>query len=123
MQRGLFYAILLSAALLLQAAATSFAPGAAIHQSGACASDQIAFGASSATTEHGHAGQPNDHSRACDHCDWCMAGAPLATAGTIVVASATARFSNQPLHYDNFEPLAGARIDHNASPRAPPSLS
>jgi hypothetical protein len=122
MQRRFFYALLVSAALLLQAATVTFAFEATAHSSGACARDQIAFGVSGGAAEDGGAGHAKDHSRACNHCGWCAAGSPLPATTTIAASGAT-EFFKQTIHIDHFEPRTGARIDPNASPRAPPSLS
>jgi hypothetical protein len=123
MRRRAVFALLAIAALLLQATMSTHAfkpraPGGLNE----CGRGQIAFNVdANAQKDGGDANHARKHWR--NECLPCATSAPLPMPAAIAAAIVVTRISPPLIHADNFEARSGVRIDLNAPPTAPPSLS
>ncbi len=122
-RRGPLYAILVSLALLLQAATATFAFKDAGHRAAQdCGRGQVLRGAASISPDvGGDAGQAPK--QAHDHCAWCVTGASMPAPEMIFVTTGAAEFSTRLYFKNRFQPRSNSRIEPNAAPRAPPALA
>jgi len=123
MRRRAIYALLAIAALLLQATMSThaFKPQTPDRLT-ECVRGQIALNvAADARKDVDDANHARKHWR--NECLPCATSASLPAPAAIAVAIVVAKISPPPLQADDFETRSGVRIDLNAPPTAPPSLS